>query len=928
MNDESEKRNRGDESESGDATTAGGEGNGPHGDASGGHGDETPGDGEEGGAEAGHDHEHGARDHEDRDHGGHEPADHDGEHDHGDHDHEDHDHGDHDNGAHDHEGHEHGDHDHGSGHEGDGPRHHHKEIHPPEHRPAEDGSPAAQVDLVGVLPGEKTEAGRFEELRERLVATDGIGEVHLRDDQGRHQVCAHYDDAVLEFEDVVERIRTVGAEVAARYREKTWVIGGMDSPRCVRVIEYALERMEGALEVAASYGSERLTVEYDSQRIDPDDVVERVEALGYNLHEIARGRGHHHHHGGMFSRLQLPLVVVAGVLLATGFILSFVGSVQPLVSTGCYIAAVATGGFFAGRNAVTALREGRVGIESLMVLSAFGAGILGAWMEAAFLLFLFSLGHLLQHRAMRRARNALQALGEMRPETARVEREGEFTEVRVDEVDVGDVVLVRPGDRVPLDGVIVEGETSLEESAITGESMPVSKETGDDVYSGTTNHESAIEVEVKKLTGESVLDRVVDMVANAEARKSPTQRFTDEFEEKLVPVVLGAAVIVPAVLMVATSMGLQASALTGVKLLVAASPCALAISVPAAVLSSVSHAAQQGIMVKGGAYMEILHQAEVMAFDKTGTLTVGEPELVSVEPSDASSESELLRLTAAAEALSSHPLGKAVVRGAQERGMSIPDAKDLEAIHGKGIRARRNIDGQLIEVGNRALFGGEADIPDSLLERAEAMERDGETTMFVRYGGTFQGVIGVADPVREEAKRALNALESLGIEETLMLTGDTERVAEAIGGELGIDEVRGPLLPDEKVEMLQKLADDRVVNMTGDGVNDGPALAAASLGTAMGGAGTDVALDTADMVLMSDDLEKLPYALKLARRTSRVIKLNLAIALGVSALLVGVVIASAVVPAIPTGVAHVAPVVAVHEGSTLLVAANGLRLLG
>jgi Cd2+/Zn2+-exporting ATPase len=486
----------------------------------------------------------------------------------------------------------------------------------------------------------------------------------------------------------------------------------------------------------------------------------------------------------------------------------------------------------------------------------------------------------------------------------------------VEEVVQGARIVVRPGDRVPLDGIIREGRSSLDQAAITGESIPVAKQPGDEVFSGTINCEALLEVEVTRPASESVLARVVDMVAQAEAQKGPNQRFAQRLERTFAPLVMIAALVFPVVL-VLLGTPIKEAVLRAVALLVAASPCALAISTPSAVLSAVAAAARGGVLVKGGIYLELLAGVRAIAFDKTGTLTVGRPQLLTASPTPGVSREELLGTAAAVESLSAHPLAHAVVQAASSEGLSLPPgAKDLEAIHGQGIRAR--LGEEAVEVGNLALFAGQP-LPPELTPEVNRLEEAGQTTMVVRRGSRFLGVLGVADTLRSGAQQTVQELKAAGIERTVMLSGDNARVARSIASRVGLDEARAPLMPADKVTAVRELGRERAVAMVGDGVNDAPALAAAAVGVAMGGAGSDAALETADVVLMSDDLSRLPFALGLARAATSVMRQNLMIALGVS----GVLIIAAIL-----GLTQISQAVVLHEGSTLVVVANGLRLLG
>lgn len=835
-------------------------------------------------------------------------------HDHG------HDHG-HDHAHHHDEHHEHDDHGHDHHHDhGHGHDHNHEEK-PREFyvgsKPAEKGGIACQFELAAVLPGETDEVGIFQKLEALVESHVGITDAHVRRDDGRAEVCVHYDVEKLTPEDVGALVRSTGVEVSKRYRRKTWFVRGMDAAQAGYVIEHVLERMPGVLDANVAYAAERLVVEYDSEEVKPRHIEAKVRAVGYELEEPEPGHvcSHHANKGGLAPKLEMPLVIVAGVLIAAGLLLRWLTDVPPLVPTVVFALALVSSGLFSIRGALVSLRQGVFDIETLMVLAGVGAALLGAWFEGAFLLFLFSLGHALEHRAMDKARRAIESLGKLRPETARVKRGDEVKEVAVGEVRRGDLVVVRPGDRVPLDGVIRSGNSSLDQATITGESVPVAKSPGDTVFAGTINAEAALEVEVTKLSTESVISRVMDMVAVAEAQKSPTQRFAKRLERIFVPLVLVAAPLLTAFVYFVQGQSLKDSVLRGISLLVAASPCALAIATPAAVLSAVARAARGGVLIKGGAHLETLGKVAAMAFDKTGTLTVGKPRLITVSPAPGVEEKDLLAAAAAAEANCSHPLALAVINGAKERGVEAAPAESTEAIHGKGLRAV--VRGESVMVGSLALFADEA-VPEGVATTTGQLEAAGQTTMVVKRVGNFLGVLGVADTLRPEAKEALAALRRVGIKRTVMLSGDNALVARAIAAQVGIDEARAPLMPDGKVEELRKLSKEGGVAMVGDGVNDAPALAATSVGVAMGGTCSDVALETADLVLMSESLERLPFAVKLARASGRVILQNLIIALGVSAILI---VASVF------GWVRISEAIILHEGSTLLVVANGLRLL-
>tara|TARA_R110002073_G_scaffold154858_6_gene310071 strand:+ start:3726 stop:5411 length:1686 start_codon:yes stop_codon:yes gene_type:complete len=556
------------------------------------------------------------------------------------------------------------------------------------------------------------------------------------------------------------------------------------------------------------------------------------------------------------------------------------------------------------------------------------------------LLFLFSIGHALEGYAMGKAKRAIEALSELAPRTARVRRDGAETEVPVEELVVGDVVVIKPDERVPADGFVIAGESSINQAPITGESVPVDKRPVDDVeaaaadpeslsaeyraFAGTINQSGSIEIQVTKTAAENTLARVVTMVSEAETRVSPTQKFTKKFERYFVPsVITGVVLLMFAPLVIDERF--SDSFYRAMAVLVAASPCALAIATPSAVLSGVARAARGGILVKGGGPLESLGSLDAIAFDKTGTLTEGEPKVTDVRTADGVDESELLRFAIAVEDLSKHPLAKAVARDGKKKlgegengsGEDVPEATDLKSITGRGIQA--TVEGDLVHIGKDDLFT-EVDgppLPDSVRSIVESLEQNGRTTMIVRRGDRYLGVIGLMDTPREASKRTIAKLRELGIQRMIMISGDNQQVADAVAKEVGLDEARGDLMPDDKVAEIKKLQSEGGVAMVGDGVNDAPAMASASVGIAMGAAGSDVALETADVALMADNLDHLPLAIGLSRATRRIIRQNLWMSLGMVAFLV---------PATILGL-NIGPAVALHEGSTLVVVFNALRLL-
>jgi Cd2+/Zn2+-exporting ATPase len=571
---------------------------------------------------------------------------------------------------------------------------------------------------------------------------------------------------------------------------------------------------------------------------------------------------------------------------------------------------------------VTGVREmigGKLDVDFLMVVAAIGAAILGSFAEGAMLLVLFAIGHGLEHYAMGQARKAIRALGNLTPLNAWIRKGNDWTEVPIQQVQLTDVVRVRPGERVPMDGAVAAGSSAVDQSPITGESVPVEKGTGDEVFAGTLNGDGTLEIRVTRLAADSTVSRMIRLVEEAQSQKSTTQRYAERFTRVYVPMVLvmtaGMAVLPPLMGWLEWS----ESFLRAMTLLVGASPCALAISTPAAVLAGVARAARAGVLIKGGAYLETLGSVRCMALDKTGTLTIGKPQVKSIVALDGTQD-ETLALAAALENESSHPLASAIMAAAKERGIAPAPTTGSKAIRGKGLVG--TVHGQRVAVGALRLFDG-VDAPKATTAAVQAvklLETQACTAMLVTKGDAFMGAVGLMDGPRREAAEAIALLQSMGVRPIVMLTGDNRAVGEAVGRVVGVDEVHAGLMPEDKIAVVRQLASTHgSVTMVGDGINDAPALAAASVGIAMGRSGTDVALEAADVALMSDDLMRLPFAVGISRASRRIVAQNVFISMGMVFTLI---------PLAALGVVPIWAAVILHEGSTVAVVLNSLRLLG
>ena len=604
------------------------------------------------------------------------------------------------------------------------------------------------------------------------------------------------------------------------------------------------------------------------------------------------------------------------------------------------VIAFAAGGYSGIIGAWEQARQGRFDIDFLMIAAAFGAAAIGQWVEGALLLFLFTLSGALETFAMGRTRKAIESLAKLRPEIATVRRGSQEMVLPVADLVVGDLVLVKPGERLPVDGTVVTGSSSIDQSAITGESMPVSKWIGDSVFAGTINGGGALEVRVTKPAGETTLSKIVTLVAEAQEDATPTQQFIDRFSQPYTYVVVGATLLALALPLLFLKEPFDVTLYRAMTLLVVASPCALVISTPASALSAIAAAARSGVLFKGGAYLELLGQVDIMAFDKTGTLTLGRPVVTNIHPLTGHSENELLRVAASAETLSEHHIGKAIVEKARARGLELQKPLDFQAVAGEGIIARFQVGDHVetIYIGNERLFANQQmELSLAIRMIGQALQKQGKSVMMVvrrsRVEDTLgadrdwevMGFLAVADTLRSEAADAVRKLRAEGIKHVAMITGDNANAAHYIAQQAGIDEVYADLLPEQKLELIKRLGEGGKVAMVGDGVNDAPALATAHVGIAMGAGGTDVALETADIVLMSSDLAKLPFAIRLSRRAGRIIRQNVIFSVGV---IITLVLLTILLPVIVPGFLLPLPLGVVgHEGSTLIVVANGLRLL-
>ncbi len=700
-----------------------------------------------------------------------------------------------------------------------------------------------RIDLALLLPDVPDEQDAcIQRLVTLLKKKDGIQATHtLTKDGGKPRLCIHYDPNRITLAQAERFAHAAGAETTGQFGHAVLPIRVIDAEDASQRIESELAKLDGVVAVSANLPAQVVRVEFERAKTSTEKISAALEQMAYAPQAVpevrkeqppARVQPKPGLAGWYAANRELTWSLAAGVLLLVGWVGERWFAIPQPVAIGIFAVSYVFGGFDLVRHSVGAIRRGKfaLDIDLLMLLAAIGAAALGEWAEGAFLIFLFSLAHALEHYALGRARKAIEALAELAPPMARVLRDGREIETPVADVGLGEVVVVRPAERIPTDGKVRSGRSSVNQAPITGESVPVDKAPEDEVFAGTINGEGALEVTTTRAAGDRTLDRVVKMVQEAQTQKAPTQRFTERFERIFVPLVLIADALL---IFVPPAMGWLSwadSFYRAMALLVASSPCALALGTPSAVLAGIAQAARRGVLIKGGEYLENLGKLRAIALDKTGTLTVGKPEVTDLAAAEGSTPEELLRVAAAVERRSQHPLAQAVARRAESDQISLPEAGELQSITARGVRS--SVEGKTVEIGNLRLWEQDGvPIPNDVQNAVLTLQGRGRSVMVVRHGERWLGTIGLADRPREGVREILGRLRSLGIRPIVMLTGDNRGVGQAIGKEVGVDEVRADLLPENKVTAIQELLQvHQQVAMVGDGVNDAPAMASATVG--------------------------------------------------------------------------------------------------
>ncbi|WP_425060237.1 Cadmium-transporting ATPase [Sporomusa carbonis] len=728
-----------------------------------------------------------------------------------------------------------------------------------------------------------------------------------------------YNSSMLDSEDIAKAVSGFGysaklVKAASGHpgiRNAVFKVSGLDCADCAAKLEKMILAMAGVSSAQVNFAAGKIIVEHT---ISEDDIIKAIEQAGYNIERESKGPRPANSKPAWWTNKRTQATVVSGLLLAVATVMEWLG-VHDDVIIPLYIVTAITGGYHTAKSGLYGLRALSFDMNFLMTAAVIGAAAIGEWSEGATVAFLFSFGNTLQTYTMDKTRQSIRALMELAPHEALVRRGNQEQRLPVDEIVIGDIIIVKPGERIAMDGVVKKGMSAVNQATITGESIPVEKAVGDTVYAGTVNEHGALEIEVTKIAADSTLAKIMHLVEEAQAQKAPSQHFVDVFSKYYTPAVLIAAIGVMVLPWLLFNQPFATWFYKGLVLLVISCPCALVISTPVSIVSAIGNSSRNGVLIKGGAYLEQMGAIQSIAFDKTGTLTYGRPVVTDIIPVDGTSELDFLTTAASVEKLSEHPLAVAIVEKAKS--LALKSIANFKALVGRGAQA--DVDGKTVYIGNLRLFE-ELGFGLSQYEQDMAvLEQQGKTVMLMGTKEAIMGMIAVADTIRDNSFTAVQALREAGMKHVAMLTGDNSRVAGAIAEKLELDTVYSELLPEDKVNAVKNLIRDYgSVAMVGDGVNDAPALAAANVGIAMGVAGSDTALETADIALMSDDLEKLAYLIRLSRKTVAVIKQNIAFAILVKIVFVILTFA---------GYVNLWLAVFADMGSSILVTLNGMRLM-
>ncbi|WP_437348611.1 heavy metal translocating P-type ATPase [Paenibacillus humicus] len=708
-----------------------------------------------------------------------------------------------------------------------------------------------------------------ETLQKGISKLEGVSQVSVNFSTAKMTVAVQDEGLGSQIESQVKKLGFSAEPIESKASGQTYVIGGMDCGACAVTLEKHLRNIPAVREVSVNFSTGKMQINHD---LTNQEVEKEVAKAGFTA-TLAASRRVKTEKTEEKPKKQIPATALAGIFLAAGFIGAYL-KVPDFVSSIFYALSIVLGGYKPARSAYYAVRSKSLDMNVLMTVAAIGAAAIGEWFEGAIVVFLFSLGNTLQNRAIEKTRRSISGLMNLAPSEAWVKEGQQLIRKPVEEIAIGDVIVIKPGEKIPLDGEVVSGNSAVNQAPITGESVPVDKEAGSLVYAGTVNESGSLEVKVTKLVEDTAIARIIHMVEEAQEKKAPSQAFVDRFARIYTPIMFLLAL---AIMIIPPALGFGTWGewfYRGLELLVVACPCALVISTPVAIVSAIGNAARNGVLIKGGTFLEIAGSIKAVAFDKTGTLTIGKPKVSEVIAVGEASEEELLRIAYTIEEHSKHPIASAVIEHALDRGLTPFLGEDFGAIAGKGAQA--TINGTEYFAGNPKLFQEWNVSLEAIDDKLLRLQNEGNTLVIIGTRSRLVGLIAVSDLIRETSKDTMQGLKRAGIHQLVMLTGDNEGTARKIAAEAGVDRYFAELLPEDKVTAVQRLQEEgQLVAMVGDGINDAPALATANLGIAMGGAGTDTAMETADIVLMADNLEKLPHTMKLSRKALQIIKQNI-----------------------------------------------------
>jgi Cd2+/Zn2+-exporting ATPase len=702
-------------------------------------------------------------------------------------------------------------------------------------------------------------------IEKGLRSLKGIEEVKVNYSTAKMQVVATNTAAFTPIESEIKKLGFSVEPLNQNKNIKTYSIEGMDCGSCAKSIENHLGSNPSVENVSVNFSTGKMKIEHSNK---VEDIISEVSKIGYKASLQSRNKPMQTNK----NNNENGLIIFSGVLIALGFIGSFNG-ISEVISTILYAVAMLISGYKPVKSAFYAIKSRSLDMNVLMSAAAIGAALIGEWLEGATVVWLFAIGNFLQTRSIERTRNSIRNLMDLAPPEAWVKVGSEIIKKPVEEISVDDTIVVKPGDKISLDGEIIQGESSVNQAPITGESIPVDKEIGDTVYAGTINENGSLEIKVTKLVEDTTISKIIHLVEEAQEQKAPTEAFVDKFATIYTPIVFISALVIM-VLPPLLGFGTWGEWFyKGLELLVVACPCALVISTPVAIVSAIGNAAKNGVLIKGGTFLEIAGAITAIAFDKTGTLTEGKPKVSEIKALNVS-EKELLSIALTLEDYSTHPIAKAIVEYANEKEIQPKNGELFKNILGKGVQA--TIEGDIFYAGNPKLFEESNVSLDNVKNHVQELQNKGKTVIIIGTQHQIIGMIAVSDTIRKTTASALNVLKQSGVNQTVMLTGDNEGTAKMIASEAHINRYFAELLPDDKVDAIKKLQNEgHKVAMVGDGINDAPALATADLGIAMGGAGTDTAMETADIILMADNLDKLPYTMNLSRKALTIIKQNI-----------------------------------------------------